>query len=75
MQISRRDTADTESHTTYTQNSFSRSSPRVGHIMNNGSSPNMVIKKHPSISQSYSNGEEDLMYLGGEVLGDEYGEV
>jgi IQ calmodulin-binding motif len=75
MQISRRDTADTESHTTYTQNSFSRSSPRVGHIMNNGSSPNMVIKNHPSISQSYSNGEEDLMYLGGEVLGDEYGEV
>ena len=75
MHISRRDTAETESQTTYTQNSFSRSSPRLGHAMTSGNSPSMIIKKHPSLSQSYSNGDEDLMYLGGEALGDEYGEV
>lgn len=77
LHICRGDTAETESQTTYTQNSFSHPSPRSGRDVNHGRSPVRVIKKYSNhLSQSLSNGGgQDLMYLEGEELGDEFGEV
>jgi len=74
MHISRRDTAETESHTTYTQNSVSKSSPHVGQAMH-GNGPAVKTMNYLELSQSYTNDGEDLMFLEGEALADEYGEV
>ncbi len=71
MHISRRETAETESHTTYSQNSFTKTSPRSrsdGNVM--------LMKSYPNFLKSHSNDDgQEVLYLGGADFGDEYGEV
>lgn len=75
QQISRRETAETESQTT--MHSYSKASPRSrqeGHIVNHGS-PVVVMKHYPGFAQSDSIDAQEVMYLGRDEFGEEYGEV
>lgn len=76
--ISSRGTAETESQTTFSQNSFSKASPRSrpdGHVVKHGN-PVMVMKNYPDFSHSRSMEEsQEVMYLDGVEVGEEYGEV
>jgi hypothetical protein len=70
--ISRRETAETESQSTFTGTTFSKSSPRSrpeGHRVHG--SPVMVMKSYPNFSPSHTFEEaHEVLYLG-----DEFGEV
>lgn len=71
-QISRRETAETESHTTFSQGSFSKASP----LSRSDGSPVMIVKTNRNISRNRSIEEaQEVLYLGGSLLGEEYGEV
>jgi hypothetical protein len=76
--IHSRGTAETESQTTYSQNSFSKASPRSrsdGHLVKNGS-PVVVMKSYPDFSHSRSmEDSQEVMYLDSAEVGEEYGEV
>jgi hypothetical protein len=74
--ISRRETVETESQSTFTGTTFSKSSPRSrpeGHRVHGN--PVMVMKSYPNSSPSHTFEEEhEVLYLGDEY-GEEYGEV
>lgn len=71
MHISRRETAETESQTTYSQNSFSKASP---HSRSDGNVN--VMKSYQTFLKSHSVDDgQEVLYYGGADFGDEYGEV
>ena len=76
--IASRGTAETESQTTFSQNSISKSSPRSrpdGHVVRHGN-PVMVMKNYPDFLHSHSMEEsQEVLYLDSVELGEEYGEV